>query len=137
MSKENETPAKKVSSFVLVVIIVVLVFSVIVLYQGWEAFQVDDDLWGYYLIIGFIGMALSSYMLLQMRRRVQRFSLETQPTTTTIACSKCGFKEVRNFERGDFILKDLGSCTKCDGTLTISAIYREVPVKKKEEKTFT
>ncbi|MFP3985810.1 MAG: hypothetical protein ACLFU9_07615 [Candidatus Bathyarchaeia archaeon] len=137
MGTQTETPAKRISSIVTIVIIVVLVFSIVVLYQGWEAFQAGEDLWGYYVIIGFVGLALSAYMLLQTRRRMQKFTLETQPINTTITCSKCGFKEVRNFERGDYILKDFGQCTKCEGNLMVSAIYREAAEKKKEEKIFT
>ena len=137
MSEETETSTRRVSSFVLIVIIVVLIFSILVLYQGLEALQTNDELWGYYLLIGFIGLALSTYMLWQAKRRIRKFTLETQPTTTTIMCSKCGLKEVRSFERGDYILKELGSCTKCEGTKMISAIYREVKEKGKEEKVFT
>lgn len=133
----EEKSARRVSSIIIIVIIVVFAFSLVVLYQGWEALQIGNELWGYYLLIGFIGLALSTYMLLQTRRRMQRFTLETQPINTTIVCSQCGFKNVRNFERGDFILKELGQCTKCEGTTMISAIYREVKEKRKEEKVFT
>jgi hypothetical protein len=76
-------------------------------------------------------------MLFQTRRHAQRFTLEDQPIVTTLICQKCGFKNVRNFERGDYILKDLGKCTKCEGTLMISAIYREVKEKRREERIFT
>ncbi len=137
MSQENETPARRVSSIVYIVIIVVLALSLSALYQAYGMFQANDPTMGYYLLIGFIGLALSTYMLLQTRRRMKRFTLETPPITTTTVCSKCGLKNVRKFERGDFILKEIGPCTKCEGTLTISAIYRELKEKGKQEKIFT
>lgn len=137
MGQEIETPARRVSSIVYIVIIVVLALSLSALYQAYEMFQIGDPTMGYYLLIGFIGLALSTYMLLQTRRRMKRFTLETPPITTTIICSKCGLKNVRKFERGDFILKEIGPCTKCEGTLTISAIYRELKEKAKQEKIFT
>ena len=137
MSDETETPTRRFSSIVLIVIIVVLALSLTALYQEYELFLNNDPTVGYYLLIGFIGIALSTYMLFQTRRRIQRFTLKMQPITTTIVCSKCGLKNVRNFERGDYILKDAGPCTKCEGTMMISAIYREVKQKGKEEKTFT
>lgn len=138
MTQETEPTARKFSSLVLIVIIVVLALSLTSLYQAWEAIQAGDWTGGYYLLIGFIGLALSTYMLLQTRRRIQKFTLEAQPITTTIICQKCGFKNVRNFERGDYILKELGKCTKCEGTMMISAIYREIKEKRRrEEKTFT
>jgi hypothetical protein len=76
-------------------------------------------------------------MVIQVRQQVRKFSFKTLPVVTTIVCSECDLKNIRDFERGDYILKNLGKCTKCDGSLTISAIYREVSEKKKAEKTFT
>jgi Mn2+/Fe2+ NRAMP family transporter len=137
VSEGTEASAKRFSSIVLVVIVVVLALSLTALYQAYELFLSNDPIMGYYLLIGIIGLALSTYMLFQTRRRVQRFTLETQPITTTIVCPKCNFKNVRNFERGDYILKELGPCTKCEGTMIISAIYREIKEKRKEEKIFT
>lgn len=137
MSEETGGSARKFSSLVLIVIIVVLALSLTAMYQAWEAVQAGDWTGGYYLLIGFVGLALSTYMLFQTRRRIRRFTLETQPITTTTVCPKCGLKNVRNFERGDYILKELGQCAKCEGTMMISAIYREVKEKRKEEKVFT
>jgi hypothetical protein len=129
--------ARRFSSIVLIVIIVVLALSLTALYQAYDLFLANDPMMGFYLLIGFVGLALSTYMLFQTRRRIQRFTLETPPTVTTTVCSKCGFKNVRNFERGDYILKELGPCTKCQGPTTISAIYREIKDKRKEERIFT
>lgn len=137
MSEEIETPARRVSSIVLVVIIVVLALSLTALYLAYDMLLSNDPIMGYYLLIGFIGLALSTYMLFQTRRRIRRFTLKTPPITTTIVCSKCGFKNVRKFERGDYILKKVGPCTKCEETMMISAIYREITEKGKEEKVFT
>ena len=137
MNEDTSTPARRVSSIVIIVIIVVLALSLSALYQAYDMWINQDPTMGYYLLIGFIGLALSTYMLLQTRRRMKRFTLKTTPINTTIICTKCGFKNVRDFKRGDYILKELGSCTKCEGTMMISAIYREVTRKGKEEKVFT
>ena len=137
MGEEIERTARRFSSIVLIVIIVVLVLSLTALYQAYELFQAGDPTLGYYLLIGFVGLALSTYMLFQTRRRMQGFTLKAPPITTTIVCAKCGLKNIRSFERGDYILKELGPCTKCEGTMIISAIYREVEQKGKEEKVFT
>ncbi len=136
MNEETTATARRISSIVMIVIIVVLALSLSALYQAYDMFINEDPTMGYYLLIGFIGLALSTYMLLQTRRRMRRFTLKTPPITTTITCSKCGFKNVRDFERGDFIFKKLDSCSKCEGTMTISAIYREVKEKGKEHKIF-
>jgi hypothetical protein len=141
MGEEIERTPRRFSSFVLIALVVGLVFSLIVLSQAYYTFQSEDPTvqaqTGFFLLIGFIGLVLSTYMLFQIRRRIQGFTLKTPPITTTIVCPKCGLKNVRNFERGDYILKELGPCTKCEGTMIISAIYREVKQKGKEEKIFT
>jgi len=137
VGEEKETPVRRISSIVLIVIIVVLILSVSALYQAYELFIIADPTMGYYLLIGFIGLAFSAYMLIQTRTRMKRFTLKEQPVTTTLVCSKCDFKNLRNFERGDYILKEVGPCTRCDGKMTISAIYRELKEKPKEEKVFT
>ena len=136
MSNDMGKTARKFSSIVLIVIIVVLALSLSALYQAYEMFLSNDPAMGYYLLIGFVGLALSTYMLLQTRGRMKRFKIETQPITTTIGCTKCGFKNVRNFERGDYILKEMGACTKCETPMMISSIYREVEEKGKNEKVF-
>jgi hypothetical protein len=133
--------SRRYSSIVLIVIIVVLALSLTALFQAYivsvDSDTANDPTMGYYLLIGFVGLALSTYMLFQTRRHARRFNLETQPIVTTIVCSKCGFKNVRNFERGDYILKELGKCTKCEGTMIVSAIYREIKEKRREERIFT
>ncbi|MCK5631678.1 hypothetical protein KAH85_03880 [Candidatus Bathyarchaeota archaeon] len=131
---EEEKPVRRLSSIVLIIIVVVLALSASALYQAIDLYLKQDVASGYYLLIGFLGLAFSIYMLLQTRRRMRRFALKTTPVTTTITCQKCDFKNLREFERGDFILKEAGSCTKCDGTLLISAIYRELKEKVKEER---
>lgn len=130
------TSARKFSSIVLIVIIVVLALSLSALYQAYEMFLTNDPAMGYYLLIGFVGLALSTYMLFQTRGRMKKFTLKTHPITTTLVCDKCSFKNVRKFERGDYILKEIGACTKCEGTMMISAIYREVEEKGKPERVF-
>jgi hypothetical protein len=53
---------------------------------------------------------------------------------TTIECKKCGVKNVREFQRGDYVFKELEPCQKCPDTKTmITAIYKEI---KEKEKTY-
>jgi hypothetical protein len=54
--------------------------------------------------------------------------------TTTVECRKCGVKSVRDFQRGDYVYKELEACQKCpDDKMIITAIYKEV---KEKEKTY-
>jgi hypothetical protein len=87
---------------------------------------------GYLLLIGFLGVALSTYVLFQTRRRIMGLRIEIPPITTTVECKKCGFKSVREFQRGDYVFKEVGPCQKCNEKMLITAIYREVKEKGKE-----
>ena len=45
-------------------------------------------------------------------------------TITSLACHRCEFSDQREFQRGDFVGKSLGTCPKCkNGELYIRAIY--------------
>lgn len=127
----NSTKAK-VSSFVLAVIFMTLALSLASLILGINAFSYGNEVvGGYLLLIGFIGVTLSTYILLQSRKRLSRLKISVSPVTTTIECLKCGFKNLREFHRGDYIFKEVEPCKKCNDQMLITAIYREVKEKKK------
>lgn len=131
-----QTNAIRISVFVLAVIFITLILSLAALYLSIDAYWNQNEIAaGYFLLIGFVGLLLSSYMLFQTRRRVSRIaSLETPKIMTTVSCMKCDIKNVREFQRGDFVYKEVGSCPKCNDKMIISAIYRELTQKEKEEK---
>ncbi|MBD3405474.1 MAG: hypothetical protein GF411_04980 [Candidatus Lokiarchaeota archaeon] len=56
------------------------------------------------------------------------------PTVTELQCQEqdCDFKEIRDFKKGDFILKEVEQeCPKCQGLMMIEGIY----IVRKEEET--
>ena len=124
----------KISSFVLMIIFATLALSLTALVLALQAFGHDDIAAGYLLLIGIIGVALSTYVLMQTRRRISRLKIAIPSITTTIECKKCGFKSVREFQRGDYIFKEVEPCQKCNEKMLITAIYREV--KEKERYSF-
>jgi hypothetical protein len=137
-TKESPKPIQRVSSYSFAVIFITIVLSLAALgiaiasYNG--ELNLENNIFPIvFLIIGFIGLASSTYMLMQTRRRVMRVSLEIPAVMTTITCQKCDFKNVREFERGDYVFKQAGPCPKCNNTLLISAIYREVKEKPKKD----
>ncbi|GAG91999.1 unnamed protein product, partial [marine sediment metagenome] len=83
-----------------------------------------------FLAIGFFGLALSVYMLLQTRGKPMHVALELPKVITTLECPKCDFKNIRDFQKEDYIFKETGPCQKCNETMTITAIYREAKKKK-------
>ena len=136
-TKETPEPTQRISSYSFAIIFITLILSLAAL--GFAVTKYanptnEDTIWSpVFLIIGFVGLASSTYMLFQTRRRVMRLSLKIPPVMTTITCQKCGLKNVREFERGDYIFKQAGPCPKCNDTLLVSAIYREVKEKPKKE----
>jgi hypothetical protein len=117
---------------VLLVIFITLALSLTALILAISAFSYNEITAYYLLLIGFLGAALSTYVLFQTRKRIKRLSIKTPSVTTTIECRKCGFKSVREFERGDYIFKNVDPCQKCNENMLITAIYREVEEKRKK-----
>jgi len=132
---ENSSPATtKISTYLMMIVLIVLALSVVALMLSVNAFIVGNEMVaGYLLLIGFIAMALSVYVLLQSRKRIASMKIEAPKVMTTVECKKCGFKSVREFQRGDFIFKELEACQKCEDKMLITAIYKEV---KEKEKTY-
>jgi len=131
MSKASSSATTRISSFVLLVIFITLALSLTALILAVSAFSSNEMAAYYLLLIGFLGAAMSTYVLLQTRKRIKRLSITAPSITTTIECRKCGFKNVREFERGDYIFKDVDPCQKCNEKMLITAIYREVKEKRK------
>ncbi|HDQ06239.1 MAG TPA: hypothetical protein ENN36_05925 [Candidatus Bathyarchaeota archaeon] len=129
---ENVDNAQKYSPFLLVIILIFFVLSLAALFIAVESLIEQADALNSYsfLLVGFFGLALSIYMLLQSRGKPMRVTLELPRVITTLECPKCDFKNVRDFQRDDYIFKETGSCQKCNETMKITAIYREA--KKKE-----
>jgi hypothetical protein len=134
MSENSSSATTKISTYLIMIVLLVLALSVVALMLSVNAFMVGNEVVaGYLLIIGFIAMALSVYVLLQSRKRIASMKIEAPKVMTTVECRKCGFKSVREFQRGDFVFKDLDACQKCKDKMIITAIYKEV---KEKEKTY-
>jgi hypothetical protein len=132
MSKPQPSAATRISSFVLLIIFLTLALSLTALILATTFFgQGNEIIAGYLLLLGFIGVALSTYVLFQTRRRIMRLRIVVPPIVTTIECKKCGFKSVREFQRGDYIFKQGEPCQKCNEKMLITAIYKEVKDKEK------
>ncbi len=131
----NGSGTSKISTFILAAIYITIVLSVVAIAVGaftlYENNEADVQAGIVLIVIGFIAMALAGYIMFQSRKRVASLKIETQPILTTIECRKCGIKKVREFQRGDYVYKELEKCEKCDDKEIITAIYREVKEKEK------
>jgi hypothetical protein len=132
MSKGTTTSATRISFYVLLIIFITLALSMTALILAFNAFSEDPVISGWLILLGFVGVGISMYVLLQTRRRIRHLSITVAPVTTTIECKKCGFKSVREFQRGDHVFKELEPCQKCNEKMMITSIYREVKEGEKE-----
>jgi hypothetical protein len=130
MTDTAEPPKTNISFFSIVMVLITVVLSVIALFVGFVTYENQDPSALPYMLIGFIGLAISAYLLLQAKRKPLRGAFEMPQVVTTILCQKCGFKNIRDFERGDYVFKETEPCPKCNDNMMIAAIYREVKEKK-------
>jgi ABC-type multidrug transport system fused ATPase/permease subunit len=135
MAENNQTSTTaRISTYLLTIVLIVLALAIVTLLAAVGAFISGDlPMAELLLVIGFIAMGSSAWLLFQSRRRVSNLKIEAPKTMTTVECIKCGFKSVREFQRGDYVYKELDKCQKCDDKMTITAIYKEV---KEKEKTY-
>jgi hypothetical protein len=129
---DNVEPVRKISPFLLVIILIVFVLSLSALFMAVQSIADQTNILNSYsfLAIGFFGLAISAYMLLQTKGKPGHAALELPRVLTTLECPKCNFKSIRDFQREDYIFKELGPCQKCNEPMKITAIYREVKKKK-------
>ena len=120
----------------MLIVLIVLGLSVVALVSALYAyFMVGNELAaGFLVIIGIFALAISAAVLYQTRKRTSTMKIEVPKVMTTIECKKCGFKNTREYQRGDYVFKELDACQKCPDTKQlITAIYKEV---KEKEKTY-
>jgi len=121
----------KISTAFLVIIFLTLILSFVAIYVSISIVMFEGDYANasWWLLIGFMGLSIATYMLYQTRRRI-RISIKPQAVMTTLICEKCGFKNLREFKRGDYVFKETDEkCPKCNENMYIAAIYREVKEK--------
>jgi Zn finger protein HypA/HybF involved in hydrogenase expression len=143
---QNQTSAgtQKISNYIMMIVLIVLALSVVSLLLAVSVYLngvstpsqagTDDLAAGFLAIVGLIALTMSMFTLYQSRRQAAEMKIEIPKVMTTVECKKCGTKTVREFQRGDYVYKELDACPKCPDTKQIiTAVYKEV---KEKEKTY-
>ena len=138
MAQNQTSPAtKRISTYLMMIVLIVLALSIAALILAANSYLTNpNDLVpaAFLAIIGLIAMTMSIFTLYQSRRQAVQMKIEIPKVMTTIECKKCGSKTVREYQRGDYVYKELDACPKCPDTKQIiTAIYKEV---KEKEKTY-
>jgi hypothetical protein len=77
-----------------------------------------------WLFVGLLIISIGFNLLTAGRQQPQH--KPPPPTITEIRCSNksCDFKEIRNFQKGDYVLKPLDTkCPKCGSSMIIEGVY--------------
>ena len=143
---QNQTPSgnQKISNYIMTIVAIVLVLSVVSIILAVSVYSngvstpsqagTDDLTAGFLAIIGVVALTMSMFTLYQSRRQAAEMKIEVPKVMTTIECKKCGTKTMREFQRGDYVYKDLDACPKCPDTKqVITAVYKDI---KEKEKTY-
>jgi len=136
MTSSTQSPTtSRISTFAFIIVLAVMALSVTAFGLAAWAWIEGNELYAIFLVAtGVIALTLSTYLLLQSRRAVVTMKASPSKVMTTIECRKCGVKTVRDFQRGDYVYKELEACTKCpEDKMMITAIYKEI---KEKEKTY-
>jgi len=139
MTQNNQTQStnanQKISTYLTMIVLIVMALAVTALLIAGETYLAGDQLAAGVLAgIGLIALVLSGFLLYQSKLQSKQVKIETPKVMTTIEC-KCGDKTVREFQRGDYVYKELDvPCPKCPTThQMITSIFKEV---KEKEKTY-
>jgi hypothetical protein len=133
---QTTSQANKISTYLMLIVFVVMALSIAALFIAVDTYFLGDQLAaGALAAIGLIAMALSVFLLYQSRQTAAQVKIEIPKVMTTTGCVKdCDSKTSREFQRGDYVFKELDTnCEKCGGKQMIVAIYKEV---KEKEKTY-
>jgi hypothetical protein len=82
MSKNSSSASTRISTYLMMIVLIVLALSIVALLLSVSAFTSGNELLAtFLLLIGFIAMGLSVYVLLQSRRRVASMKIEAESAT--------------------------------------------------------
>ncbi len=136
-NQTQTTPqSNKISSYLTLIVFVVMALSIAALFIAVDTYFLGDQVAaGVLAAIGVIAMVMSVFLLYQSRQALAHAKIEIPKVMTTVGCVKnCDSKTSREFQRGDYVFKELdANCEKCGGKQMIVSIYKEV---KEKEKTY-
>lgn len=109
-----------------IILVALFVLSIWFLYVGLNYYTRGEfETAAMMILAGFFGSGLSLLVLRRLRRRMILLQPPVLNVVTVEQCDKCGFKNMKKFERGDYVFKKTDKCPKCGELTTITSIYFE------------
>jgi hypothetical protein len=134
---QSTSPNNKISTYLTLIVLIVMALAITALLIAGETYLAGDQIAAGVLAgIGILALAMSVGLLFQSKRQSAAIKIEAPKVMTLTDCTNkgCTNKASREFQRGDYVYKELDvPCGKCGGKQMITAIYKEV---KEKEKTF-
>ncbi|MDR2700470.1 MAG: hypothetical protein LBC12_06695 [Nitrososphaerota archaeon] len=128
-SNQQQSSANKISLYLMFIVLIVLGLSIVTLFSAVYAYYILDEaiVAGFLIIIGAFALTLSGVVLYQTRRNAATLKNDAPKMMTIIECKNCGTKTTREFQRGDFVFKELDVCQKCsEQKQMITGVYKEI-----------
>jgi len=123
---------RRTSFFIIAIITVLIILSLFTIIQVLKTYSETGYIDFLALTLSISAITISVYMFLQVRREPLKLGFEPLKVSTLIRCSKCGFETIREFKRGDYVLKEVDPCPKCNNPTFIYVIFRETEEKRKK-----
>ena len=122
-------PARGTSMVAVLFSLVLILFmvSLVLLYQAISAYSTGRSEQGFsFLVFSLLGLGLSTYIVSLTRSRTM-MAAQVRPRNvfTLTECIRCGFKSIRAFVKGDYVLKQAENCPKCTKQMVITSVYLE------------
>ena len=134
----SNSTSNKINTYLILIVLVVLALSIVALFVAAETYVSGDSVTAsLFAGIGLIAMAMCGFLLFQSKKTAAEVKLDVPKVMTYIECQNkaCNNKTTREFQRGDYVFKDLDvACGKCGGKQMIVGVYKEV---KEKEKTYS
>lgn len=119
MSREGLVEAKKKMLLTYASLLFAAIVGIICLLIFYMV-ESDPSYLSLVLMVGFGGAYAAIGLTRVMKLKIPRFRL-----VKVVKCEKCGYVEVSEPSKGDYVFKAAGNCTRCGGHMVITSIYRE------------
>ncbi|MDR2203083.1 MAG: hypothetical protein LBE76_02025, partial [Nitrososphaerota archaeon] len=124
----------KISTYLTTIVVIAMALSIVTLLFAIYTYAILElpIEAGFFAIIGIFGLALACVIFYQNKQRLAAMKIEAPKMMTTIECKNCGNRTTKEFQRGDFVFKELDTCPKCpEQKQMITGIYKEIKEKEK------
>jgi hypothetical protein len=133
MTQNKKSSTNKLSSYIMLIVLIVLGLAIVALFSAGYAYVSGYIIEaGFLIIVGAFALTISCVVLYQARQSATTLNVEAPKVMTYFECKNCGTKARRDFQRGDFVYKELDACPKCsEQKQMITGIYKEIAEKEK------